>query len=612
MGGGVVMAEETDGRLTRFLSALAGPFKRRTTPQPQMPLWTSGIQEPVLVQGITIPALYAVSSENLILRTVLSTMNQEIFRRGYHFETKFTMKCEQCDEEYQHKVETCDKCGGDVREPDNDQTIYAKWLFQQENSMEQSFMGILSEIEYDLDIVDDAFLILIKEYFVDPDTKQPVFYRVKELVRGDPIFMRIISDKRGTRGGRYKVCLLHRDQVSYPGQEEECEVCGGELYDAHYINMAGSGKTQYFVEGEVIHISKYNPSKLYGKSPVSTLWRQAMSLTAMDNYIYTAYSRKRIPKGIVSITTDNLESMKAFWKAVDEKMERDPHYVPKIGIESQTGKGGVNWTKFMDTLEEMQYMSVRDEIRQRIAGFYGVSNIFMMDAGKSGGLGNEGLQMVVTNRAVEFGQKIFSNSLFPKLFAQMQITDWKLLLYPSEEEDEVTRLRRDEMEVNIAQRMTMLGFQPELKGEADRDIRFTYKQPEPGAAPGGAPGGAPGAAPGMPPGGGMMPPGGGMMPPGGGMMPPMPPGGAHGVMPPNMMHNLPGQLPTAHGAGMPMPPSQPGGAGVGVRNTGPAAPQRTTMMAGAPTQSVQQRGMQPPIAEQNVNALLNARRPRGV
>ena len=57
----------------------------------------------------------------------------------------------------------------------------------------------------------------------------------------------------------------------------------------------------------------------------------------------------------------------------------------------------------MDTLEEMQYITVRDEMRQRIASFYGVSNVFMMDTGKSGGLNNEGLQVLVTNRAVEFG-----------------------------------------------------------------------------------------------------------------------------------------------------------------------------------------------------------------
>ena len=454
---------EEDSRVKRFISALGKPFKRRQTPTPTMPLWSSGIQEPVMAQGITIPALYAVSQENLILRTVISKLGQEIFRRGYFWEKRFRKKCVECDEEFQHDTETCTSCGGTTRGPDLDEITYAKWLLKQDNSMEQNFMHILHEVEKDLEIVDDAFIILVKEYYVDPETKEVSFYRVKELVRGDPIFMRIVADKRGVRGGRYKTCLVHRDEVKTPGDDtNNCEVCGAELRDVHYVNMAGSGKTQYYVAGEVLHFSKYNPTKLYGRSPVNTMWRQAMTLTAMDNYIYTAYQKRRTPKGIISVTTDNLESMKSFWKATDEKMERDPHYIPRVGIESQTGKGGVNWVKFMDTLEEMQYIAVRDEIRNRIAAFYGVSSIFMIDAGKSGGLNNEGMQILVTNRAVEFGQKVFTEVIFPKLLKEMDISDWKLTLYPNEEEDEITRLKRDQMEVDLAQRMVQLGYKPEL------------------------------------------------------------------------------------------------------------------------------------------------------
>ena len=403
---------------------------------------------------------------------------------------------------------------------------------------------------------------------------------MKEVIRGDPIFMRIISDKRGVRGGRYKVCPLHRDQISYPGQDETCNVCGNNMQEAHYANMAGSGKTQYYLDGEVIHISKYAPSKLYGRSPVNTMWRQAMSLTAMDNYIYTAYQKRRTPKGIISVTTDNLESMKSFWKSVDEKMERDPHYVPKVGIESQTGRGGVNWVKFMDTLEEMQYIAVRDEIRNRIAAFYGVSSIFMVDSGKSGGLNNEGMQILVTNRAVEFGQKVYTDVLFPRMLKQMDVTDWKITLYPNEEEDEITRLRRDEMEVNLAQRMMMLGYKPELMEQGDRDIRFNYRpmnEQQDGAAP-------------MPP--GMQPPPG--MPPGAGG-----PMAAQGMAAPPGMQGP--------------PPSQPGGEGMGIRTPrGPAAPQRRGSPGiGAPVTSVQQRGPPNSQAQDNSRALLNARRTRG-
>ena len=575
------MAEE-QGRISRFLSALGTPFRRKESPTPTMPLWTSGIQEPVMAQGITIPALYAVSNESLILRTVLAKLRQEMFRRGYYWEKRFARKCTVCDEEYQSEVEVCKECGGSVRMPDIDELTYPKWLLKQENSMEQSFINVLNEIEADLNVVDDAFLILVKEYFIDPKTKEVAFYRVKEIMRGDPIFMRIVADKRGVRGGRYKTCLIHRDQIKTHAEDDTCEVCGADLHDVHYVNMAGSGKTQYFVEGEILHVSKYKPSKLYGRSPVNTMWRQAMTLTAMDNYIYTAYQKRRMPKGIVSVTTDNLESMKSFWKAVDEKMERDPHYVPKVGIESATGRGGVNWIKFMDTLEEMQYIAVRDEIRNRIAAFYGVSSVFMVDSGKSGGLNNEGMQILVTNRAVEFGQKVYTEVLFPRLLKQMNISDWKLTLYPNEEEDEITRLRRDEQELNVAQRMAQLGFAPELiEDTANRDIRFTYKRPEPQPQQAAPPGGAP--------------PMGGVMPPGG--MPPMQ--GVGPQMPPQLAQQI-------------MPPPQPGGQGVGLRNRGPAAPQRRgSMGSGAPFSNVQQRGP-PPSMQQNLsNALLDARRPRG-
>ena len=45
------MADD-ESRVSRFINALSSPFKRRTTPQPQMPMLTTGIQEPVLAQEL--------------------------------------------------------------------------------------------------------------------------------------------------------------------------------------------------------------------------------------------------------------------------------------------------------------------------------------------------------------------------------------------------------------------------------------------------------------------------------------------------------------------------------------------------------------------------------
>jgi len=634
--------EDGQGMVARFIDRITGSRRKKTTPEPIMPLWKAGIQEPVLVQGVSIPALYATVQESIILRTTINTLCQEIFRRGHYWKKKFHKKCGQCEEEYQHDtVSECRICGGaEFVSPNADQILYPRWFVKQRNGMDQSFTDVLREVEWDMDIVDDGFIVLIKEYFLNPDNGKIDFFRVKEMMRGDPTFMRIVADKRGTRGGRYLVCPVHRDKT-YPYSEEdkECDVCKLDLQDVHFINTAGSGKTQYYIEGEIVHVSKFSPSKLYGRSPVATMWRQAMTLTAMDNYMYLAYQKRRIPRGILSITTDNIQSTAAFWKGAEEKMERDPNYIPKVGVESATGRGRVEFVRFMDTLDEMQYGAVRDELRMRIAAFYGVSNIFMMDSGKGGGLNNEGLQILVTNRAVEFGQKLYSRDIFPRLFSEMGVTDWEMTLYPNEEEDEVTRLRRDEQEVNIAQRMAQLGFQPELTEDAGRDIRFVYKKPDPqelaaqqqaamqqgqggGAMPpppeaGGPPPGMmpPQGGAAMPPPGGMPPMGGGpmVMPPGGGAVPAAPPPGGGGqgpgARPPNQHMFHPGDA-----RRMPMVTRKSVGAGSdsesqGLRHGRIAPVKRIDAKSGTPSKATktQQRGSKKTPMEQALDAIEDAK-----
>ena len=324
-----------------------------------------------------------------------------------------------------------------------------------------------------------------------------------------------------------------------------------------------------------------------------------MTLAAMDNYMYLAYQKRRIPRGVLAITTDNIQSTASFWKGAEEKMERDPNSIPKVGIESATGRGRVEFVRFMDSLDEMQYGAVRDELRMRIAAFYGVSNVFMMDTGKGGGLNNEGLQILVTNRAVEYGQKLYSRELFPRLLGEMGTTDWELTLRPNEEEDDVTRLRRDEMEVNIAQRMQALGFQPELTEDAGRDIRFVYRVPSPEELEAQAQQAQANPAP--PPAG--VPPPGGQPPPGGGRPPPPPPD--QGGPPPG------GPPPGGAPPGGPVP--QPGiakavglGEGTGRSNRGPAPVDNDSHMSGSPKRTKNQRGKKKSPLEQAMQAVEDA------
>ena len=141
--------------------------------------------------------------------------------------------------------------------------------------------------------------------------------------------------------------------------------------------------------------------------------------------------------------TNNMESLVKYWKGVKEKLERDPHYTPIMGIETEGGsRGSVEWVPFTNTIKEMDYINVKDDLRTRISSFYGVSNVFVGDTTTGGGLNNEGMQILVTNRAIEKAQSVYNKYMFPFLMKQFGITDWKVQLLRSEEEDEMAEMRR--------------------------------------------------------------------------------------------------------------------------------------------------------------------------
>ena len=448
---------------------------RRSTPKPaDRQIFNIGIQERQQANLMTAPIIYHIVNQSVIARTCITQLKQEIFRRGYVWEKAYEAICLDCNKEHQRPVKECSRCGSEnLRLPDVKQLQYAeKFIEGYVNKAEQLFIDVLRELEDDLNIMDDAYIVLVKEYFIDGNQKIRM-HRIKEVYRGDPVTMSIYTDELGQRGTKGFTCVNHRHIISTE-PHEQCEECGSSLYPVHYVNRV-NGKDQHYLKGEVLHFSKYNPSRLYGMSPVITLYNNIMTLIAMENYVNSSYTKSRMPKGLLAVQTRNMESMKSFWRAVKEKMEQDPHFIPVMGIEAENGKGAVEWIKFMDSLKEMDYVSVKDDLRDRISAFYGVSKVFMADNTTSGGLNNEGMQILVTNRAVQMAQNVYNNYVFPFLIKQFGITDWKLKLPPSEEEDEIAVLRKREIEVNIAASTKNLGFEVEM----DEDGNFTFTKPEP-------------------------------------------------------------------------------------------------------------------------------------
>ena len=446
---------------------------RRQTPTPrEKEVYNMGIQERRFTQHVAGQYMYDLAKNSTIVRSCLVQLKTEIFRRGYEWVKSFDFKCLNCGYEHHKHVEECMACGHtELRTPDPQQRQYAESFFKDYvNSSHQLFIDVLKELETDLNIMDDAYLILIKDYYLDDDGCV-VMSRVKEIYRGDPTTLFIEVDEDGDRGHSRYTCVTHRDVVSEE-KHDRCPECNSMLHPIEFTNKS-QGDEQHYITGEVIHFSKYSPSRLYGHPPVVTLHSHIFTLSAMEGYISTSYQKARTPRGILAVQTNNMESMIKYWKGVKEKLERAPHYIPIMGIETEGGSGGgVQWIPFMNTLKEMDYVAVKDDLRDRICAFYGVSKIFQNDTTTAGGLNNEGLQILVTNRSVEMGQNVYNKYLFPFLMRQFGIEDWKVQLLRSEEEDMTAQLRRREIEINLAVQMKNLGFEVDMNEDGD----FIYKK----------------------------------------------------------------------------------------------------------------------------------------
>ena len=448
---------------------------RRKTPIPMdKEVYNLGIQEQGTPNHFAGPMLYDVAKNSTIVRTCLVQLKTEIFRRGYEWEKAFYSICKNCKTKQQNPTEECTECGSTkLSKPNRAQKNYAeRFLTGSVNETGQLIVDLLKEMENDLNIMDDAYMVVVKEYYVD-NLGNIVMHKVKELYRADPVTTYIETDEDGDRGHSRYTCISHREAIS-DDCHSKCEFCNAQLVPVQFTSKV-FGKEQYYIEGEVIHISKWTPSRLYGFPPILTLWNNITTLMAMESYVNTSYTKSRTPKGILAVQTNNMESLVRYWKGVKEKLEKDPHYIPIMGIETDGGnRGSVEWVPFMQSLKEMEYTSVKDDLRMRISAFFGVSNIFLADSSTGGGLNNEGMQIMVTNRSIEMAQSVYNRYLFPFLMKQFGVTDWKIALLRSEEEDEMAVIRKRELEINLAIQMKNLGFDIEMDAEGN----FIYKKKE--------------------------------------------------------------------------------------------------------------------------------------
>ena len=161
---------------------------RRQTPKPaDRKVFNMGIQERETNHMMTGPIIYNIVNQSVIARTCITQLKQEVFRRGYVWEKAYEARCNNCGKEHKRPVQECSRCeSSDLKIPDVKQLEYAeKFIEGYVNKSEQLFIDVLQELEDDLNIMDDAYIVLVKEYFIDGNGKIRM-HRIKEVYRGDP------------------------------------------------------------------------------------------------------------------------------------------------------------------------------------------------------------------------------------------------------------------------------------------------------------------------------------------------------------------------------------------------------------------------------------------
>lgn len=403
-------------------------------------------------QHVTAYDLYELSITSDILINILTTLKNEMFRGG--FERKPTVP-------YENKLQL-DKM---------------KNIERRANFNNQRLVDVFMELEKDLDVFDDAYLFARKEFFIGANN-QIIGGEVLEFLRIDPFQVEMLFDDTSRIGyDKNGKGIFFDPENRTQFTDKEFRKDGRRNMRACYRVKTGvgegksSGSYTYYDASEILHISKYNPTKTYGFSILYSLYNKIVTLINMDYYIKQYYSGDKVPKGMLVVNTQNASSFKTWWDVFTLAVRKNPHTINPLVHQSAGDKNSIQWIDFMRNLQEMQYTDVRNEIRTQIAAPFNVSPIFQNDTSTGGGLNNEGLQITVTDRGVEMGQSIFNDKVLLWMREQLGISDYEWTLKPSKELDKIAEKELRIKDIQIARETAALGIEVTMNETGE----FSYR-----------------------------------------------------------------------------------------------------------------------------------------
>ena len=452
--------------------------------------------------------IYELADNIDSLRIPIETLNREIFKNGFEVVEKFKYKCTVCAKEFQYKPLAdniaddqphdtnqnlnptvgsdrtnkalptaeplqCDNCGSNdlVRPSPEHRKVLEDMLDMPVNGNEQTLEDIARQLERDLEVADNAYLLVLKNYFINDATGEidPKKTEIKELLRIDPPQVAMIADSDGRIGYDDKhnavyVCprFEHRDKRLTTNRCDRCDsVALKATCEVNSVYSVGipQPKRVIYGEGEVIwKAGKYKPGLIYGFSPIYAIWSKVMALSHMDEYIRKYFDKMRPPRGMLVIASRNYETFRKSWDALEQKATEDPYMIHPLLVESDKGgKDMAQWLDFTGSLKELEFTAIRKELRMIIGAVYGVLPLYFGELPT--GWSQEGLQVTITNRAVKWAQDILQQAFFKKLALLQGVDDWHLQLKTGEETDKLRDLQIQGVEIENMSALQQLGFE---------------------------------------------------------------------------------------------------------------------------------------------------------
>jgi len=352
-----------------------------------------------------------------------------------------------------------------VKNPDKSQLTRFNKFFADANVFDQSLEEVLRQFHYDVNSIDDGFLYMAKEYEELSDGK--LGSKVKEIRRLNPALVEFDLDAAGLPKNAHFVCPLDRTDVAEePGKSKKGYDRIPAMYKYYHRNQH-----MYLTDSEIIHLSKFSPSETYGWSPILTVFEKALTLIGMDKNLYRYFFERKMPASMIMVTTDDPESLRRERAHIAAQTRLDPNFIPMVAVSSRNNRGRVDMVRLFHTLQEMDYMPVKQEIRERIASMWGVSPTWQGTPEAFGGLSATTQQLTVMSRVVESDQRLFHDKVFPQLLKAFGVTDWKLELPTPEEKAEATIIAQTQQKVAIASQLAQMGFSVELKDKEEVDMK---------------------------------------------------------------------------------------------------------------------------------------------